>query len=103
MLTPQINKKDVDDFNESKSIYPPYMTVLVIADPDSNEFKKQLQYPLTIEGIKVTDHISADTNQPTIVIDVSTHTEYPRSLPEATGNSYIALKIQIPRILSVAS
>ena len=67
--------------------------MLVLADPDSSEFKKQLQYPLTIEGIKVTDQISADTNQPTIVIDVSTHTEYPRSQPEATGNSYIVLEI----------
>ena len=86
MLTPQINKKDVDDFNESKSVYPPYISVLVLADPDSSDFKKQLQYPLNIEGIKVTDQTSFNTSQPTIVIDVSTDTEYPKSLPEATGN-----------------
>ena len=67
--------------------------MLVLADPDSSDFKKQLQYPLTIKGIKVTDQTSSNTTQPTIVIDVSTHTEYPRSLPEATGNSYISLKI----------
>ena len=87
MLIPQINRRDVDDFNESRSFNTPYISVLVLADPDSSDFKKQLQYPLTIEGIKVTDQISADTNQPTIVIDVSTHTEDPRSLPVATGNS----------------
>ena len=67
--------------------------MLVLANPDSSDFKKQLQYPLAIEGIKVTDQTSADTSQPTIVIDVSTHTEDPRSLPEATGNNYITLEI----------
>ena len=102
MLILQITKRDIDDFNESKSINPPYISVLVLADPDSINFKKQLQYPLSIEGIEVTDQTSSNTSQPKIVIDVSTHTEDPRSLQLATGNSYIALKIWIPKILTVA-
>ena len=56
-------------------------------------FGKQLQYPLTIEGIKVTDQKSSNTSQPKIVIDVSTHTEDPRSLQSPSGNSYITLQI----------
>ena len=91
MLLPQINKRDIDDFNESRSFNPPYISVLVLADPDSSNFKKQLQYPLTIEGIKVTDHTSSNTSQPTIVIDVSIHTEDPRNLQSASGNCYITL------------
>ena len=36
--------------------------VLVLADPDLSDLKKyQQQYPLTIEGIKVTDHTSVNT------------------------------------------
>ena len=91
MLIPQINKRDIDDFNESKSFNPPYISVLVLADLESSDFKKQLQYSLTIEGIKVTDHTSSNTSQPTIVIDVSTHTEDPRNLQSASGNCYITL------------
>ena len=67
--------------------------MLVLADPNSSDFKKQLQYPLTIEGIKVTDHTSSNASQPKIVIDVSTYTEDPRSLQTASGNSYITLDI----------
>ena len=93
ILIPQINKRDIDDFNESKSFNPPYISVLVLADPDSSNFKKQLQYPLTIEGIKVTDHTSSNTSQPTIVTDVSTHVEDLRSLQSAFGNSYITLEM----------
>ena len=89
MLLPQINKRDIDDFNESKSFNPPYISVLVLADPDSSDFRKQLQYPLTIEGIKVTDQKSSNTSQPKIVIDVSTRAEDPRSLQSPSGNSYI--------------
>ena len=61
--------------------------MLVLADPDSSDFKKQLQYTLNIEGIEVTDHKSSNISQPKIVIDVSTHTEDPRSLQSASGNS----------------
>ena len=61
----QINRRDVDDFNESKSANPPYIPVLIVADPDSSNFKEQLQYPLTIEGIEVT---TTDDGQPKIVI-----------------------------------
>ena len=68
---------------------PPY-----IADLDSIDFKKkQLQYPVAIEGIKVTDHTSSNTSQPTIVTDVSTHVEDLRSLQSAFGNSYITLEM----------
>ena len=103
ILIPQINKRDIDDFNEYKSFNPPYISVLVLADPNSSNFKKQLQYPLTTEGIKVTDHTSSNVSQHKIVIDVSTHTEDPRSLQIASGDSYITLDIQIPKILTVAS
>ena len=61
----QINKNDVDDFHASKSANPPYIPVLIVADPDSSNFKEQLKYPLTIEGIEVT---TADNSQPKIVL-----------------------------------
>ena len=61
----QINKNDVDDFHASKSANPPYIPVLIVADPDCRDFKEQLQYPLTIEGIEVT---TADSSQPKIVL-----------------------------------
>ena len=48
------------------------------------------------------DHTLSNTSQPKIVIAVSTHTEYPRNLQSATANSYITLKIQIPKILTAA-
>ena len=75
--------------------------MLVFADPDSNNFKKQLQYPITIEGIEVTDQTSANTSQPKILINfslddythITVHTEDARYLQSATGNSYIILKI----------
>ena len=47
---------------------------MILADPDSNDFKDQLQYPLTIEGIEVTDTTSqtpANHSHPIIVLDVS--------------------------------
>ena len=77
--------------------------MLVVADPNSSNFKKQLQYPLTIEGIEVTDQTSANTSQPKIVIDLSlddythsaAHTKDERSLQSATGNSYIILEIYL--------
>ena len=77
--------------------------MLVLADPNSSNFKKQLQYPLTIEGIEVIDQTSANTSQPKIVIDVSlddythstAHTKDERNLQSATGNSYIILEIYL--------
>ena len=48
--------------------------MLILADPESSDFKDQLQYPLTIEGIEVTDtksQTSANNSQPKIVLDVS--------------------------------
>ena len=48
--------------------------MLILADPESSDFKDQLQYPLTIEGIEVTDtksQTSANNNQSQIVLDVS--------------------------------
>ena len=61
----QINKRNADDFNESKCANPPYIPVLIVANPDCSKFKGQLQYPLTIEGIEVT---VADDSQPNIVL-----------------------------------
>ena len=78
----KINRRDVDDFNESKSDNPPYIPVLILADPESNDFKDQLQYPLTIEGIEVTDtksQTSASNSQPKILLDVSLDDYYTHS------------------------
>ena len=99
--------KDVDDFNEWKCYGPVYVPVSILADPDSNDFKKHLQYPLTIEGIEVTDQTLANTSQPKIVIDISIddytqstgHTEEQKSLPSVIGNKLmyvvIALKLVV--------
>ena len=66
----------------------------IVADPDSSNFNEHLQYPLTIEGIDVTDQTSANISEPKIVIDISLddythstcHTEDPKSLLLAIGN-----------------
>ena len=86
--------RDVDDFNESKCYDPLYVPVSILVDPHSSNFNKHLQYPLTIEGIDVTDETSANISQPKIVIDISLddythstgHTEDPKCVPLAIGN-----------------
>ena len=55
---------------ESKSANPPYIPVLIRADSDS---KQSLEYPITIEGIVVTDdECKTSANiQPNILINRS--------------------------------
>ena len=67
----QINKKDADDFNQSWILNPPNIPVKVSVNPRMSDFKNNLNYPITIEGIKVTESQTSPDNKPQIVISRS--------------------------------
>ena len=82
----QINRKDVDNFSQSWSLNPPNIPVQVSANSRMNDFRNNLKYPITVEGIEVTDNQVLAEDRPKIVITRSLDSNL---LSECLYNTYL--------------
>ena len=71
--------RDVDEYSSSEQGEPPSISMGINAHPNDRDFKKDFQYPLTVEGVdcgeekNIKDFILGfiTTRQSKIVIDIS--------------------------------
>ena len=63
--------KYVDDFSQSLSLDPPNIPVQVSANPRMNIFVNDLEHPITIEDIGVTNSLTSGNNRFSFRITVS--------------------------------